>query len=146
MEKSVNQGSELCPKCLVNKATTRKSRLCHACFKKENPPKAEENPIADVLRGLAGQVKLARSTEDWQKLWAAIEPVYLQILSGSIGATAAQATLLSKIQDRAFGRPVATQAEKRIASGVIVLPALGSGEKMTICPKCGFDIMKDLEK
>jgi len=64
------------------------------------------------------------------------------ILDGSVKASAAQASLIKDIMDRAFGRPTSTQLEKRIAAGVIVFPALDTGMMMTICPKCGYDATK----
>ncbi len=89
---------------------------------------------------LIAKASLARTTEDWQSLAKELGPVYAGVLNGEIKATAAQASLLKDVHNRAFGKPVASQVEKRVAAGVIVLPALDTGSKMMICPKCGFDI------
>ncbi len=88
---------------------------------------------------------LAKTTEDWQKLAAAIAPQMTAVLNGEAQATAAQASLMKDILNRAFGKPVAVQQEKRVAAGVIVLPELESGDKAMICPRCGFDVTKDME-
>lgn len=92
---------------------------------------------------MLAKVAIAKTTEDWQKLAAELAPTVAGILSGEVKASAAQASLLKDIMNRAYGRPAATQEEKKVAAGVVVLPALDSGMKMMICPKCGFDVSKD---
>jgi len=89
---------------------------------------------------LIQRASLARTTEDWQNLAKELGPVFAGVLNGEIKASAAQASMLKDVYNRAYGKPVATQTEKRVASGVIVLPALDSGSKMMICPKCGYDV------
>lgn len=131
---------DLCPNCRKAKASTRKSRLCGTCHKKAPIPLAAKGMIAPDLMARAA---LAKTTEDWQKLAAELAPTMTAILNGEAKATAAQASLMKDIMNRAFGKPVATQVEKRVTAGVIVLPALDSGQKMMICPKCGFDATKD---
>lgn len=135
---------ELCPDCKKARASTRKSRRCSTCHRawvKALP----KNSVPGVLSPeLIGKMALAKTTEDWQKLAAELAPTFAGILSGDVKATAAQASLLKDVQNRAFGKPVATQAEKKVAAGVIVLPTLDSGMNMQICPKCGFDATKNL--
>lgn len=133
---------ELCPKCQKNRASTRKSRLCAACWKLEPKPKPVVNVVPAELLAKAAN---AKTTEDWQKLAAELAPTLAAILNGDAKATAAQASLLKDIMNRAFGKPVAVQQEKRVAAGIIVLPKLDDGDKTMICPRCGFDATKDME-
>lgn len=73
-----------------------------------------------------------------------LAPVVAGILSGEVKASAAQVALIKDVQNRAFGKPAASVAEKAVAAGVIILPALDTGMKMMLCPKCGFDATKTL--
>ena len=91
---------------------------------------------------LIAKVSLAKTTEDWQSLARELGSVYAGVLSGEVKATAAQASLLKDVHNRAFGKPTATQVEKRVAAGVVILPALDTGTKIMICPKCGYDVAK----
>lgn len=122
----------LCPVCQKAKASTRASKLCGTCHKKANPPPA-------VAPDLTARAALAKTTEDWQRLAKEIEPVIKKILEGKSDVTAAQSSLLKSILDRAYGKPVATQNDKKLAAGVIILPTLDTGEKMLVCPKCGYE-------
>lgn len=128
----------LCPRCLVAKASTRKTKLCAKCHKQwliENAQKA--SPIPPEL---IAKVAAAKTTEDWQKVAADLGPVFAGILAGTIQATAAQASLIKDVLNRAHGKPQSTQADRAQAAGVIILPTLGSGSKMLICPKCGTNV------
>lgn len=133
--------SPLCPKCQTAKASTRKSKLCATCHKNW----LAEQPKAGLLidQAVIAKAAMAKTTDDWQKLATELAPTFAAILSGDVKATAAQASLLKDVYNRAFGKPTATQTEKRVAAGVIILPALDTGMKMMICPKCGFDIGYD---
>lgn len=73
-----------------------------------------------------------------------LAPVIAGILSGDVKASAAQVSLIKDVQNRAFGKPAASVAEKAVAAGVIILPALDTGMKMMLCPKCGYDATKTL--
>lgn len=86
---------------------------------------------------------MAKTTEDWQNLAKELASVYAGILSGEVKATAAQAALVKDVYNRAYGKPTASQAEKRVAAGVVILPALDDGSKKMICPKCGYDVAKN---
>src|SRR4029077_2494867 len=135
------QSTALCPKCQKRKASTRKSRLCQKCFDLEPKAVKSSGLIPDDLMAKAA---LAKTTEDWQKLAAAIGPQMTAILNGEAQATAAQASLMKDIMNRAFGKPVAVQTEKRVSAGVIILPKLDDGSKSMICPQCGFDATKNI--
>ena len=88
---------------------------------------------------------VARTKEDWRKLASELAPAIKSIADGSQPATAAQASMLKEIMARAYGKPVATQEENKVASGLIVLPTLDSGEKTMVCPRCGYDVTQGLE-
>lgn len=134
---------ELCPNCKTARASTRKSRLCGTCWKKKEKSDAAGKTVPSAIsEDFLAKATLAKTTEDWQKLAAELAPVMTEILNGSIKATSAQASLIKDIMNRAFGKPVAVQQEKRVAAGVIILPALDSGATMKICPQCGFDATK----
>jgi hypothetical protein len=75
-------------------------------------------------------------------LGEAIAPIMSGIMAGNVIASAAQVSLIKDIMNRAYGKPVATQAEKKISTGILILPALDTGSKMTICPRCQYDIDK----
>lgn len=127
-----NPDKPLCIRCNKRNGQEQYKGLCNACYREQTaPPKLPED--------LASKAALARSTEDWQKLASDVAPVLQGILDGRIKASAAQAALLKDIMNRAFGVPKASQMEKRVAAGVIILPALNNNEKMMICPKCGHD-------
>lgn len=136
--------ADLCPNCMKAKASTRKSKLCSTCYKAWF--RAQPKSIGQILpQEVIAKFALAKTTEDWQKLAAELAPTFTAILSGEVKATAAQAALLKDVYNRAFGKPVATQTDKRVAAGVIVLPTLNTGSEMTfICKKCGYDPTKTL--
>lgn len=87
----------------------------------------------------------ARTTEDWQTLGEAIAPIMASIMAGNVNANAAQVSLIKDIMNRAYGKPVATQAEKKVSSGVILLPTLNTDKFATTCPKCAFDAISLLQ-
>jgi len=121
----------------------KKKGLCQKHYQKEWRAalrKAEE--AAALPANLGEMVATARSAEDWQRVAAAVQPVMQGILDGTTKASAAQVALLKDVLNRAYGKPVATQEERKTSAGVIILPTLGDGAVMMLCPKCGFDIAK----
>lgn len=96
---------------------------------------------AEIIEGMSK----ARTTEDWQTLGEAIAPIMSGIMAGNVIASAAQVSLIKDIMNRAYGKPVATQAEKKVSSGVILLPALSQDKFSMICPKCAFDAIQLLQ-
>jgi hypothetical protein len=132
---------KLCVEC--GKRPAARGDLCHACYQADYRARKKQAAIdaakPKVPDDLAVRVQLAKTTEDWQKLAAMIAPVMQAILDGTGKATAAQTSLIKDIMNRAYGKPVASAQEKREAAGVIVLPTLDTGEKMMICPKCGYN-------
>lgn len=87
----------------------------------------------------------ARTTEDWQTLGEAIAPIMASIMAGNVLANAAQVSLIKDIMNRAYGKPVATQAEKKVSSGVVLLPTLETDKRSMTCPKCAFDAINQLQ-
>lgn len=87
----------------------------------------------------------ARTTEDWQTLGEAIAPIMASIMAGNVIASAAQVSLIKDIMNRAYGKPVATQADKKVSSGVVLLPALNTNKFSMVCPKCAFDAIQLLQ-
>lgn len=96
---------------------------------------------ADIIEGMSK----ARTTEDWQTLGEAIAPVMASIIGGNVLASAAQVSLIKDIMNRAYGKPVATQADKKVSSGVVILPALSTNDSSLTCPKCMFDAIQLLQ-
>lgn len=87
----------------------------------------------------------ARTPEDWQALGAALTPVMARIMAGNVTASAAQVSLIKDIMNRAYGKPVATQADKKVNTGIVVLPTLSTNEHTMTCPKCMFDALSNLQ-
>jgi len=110
----------------------------------KNPP--SNVPVVQWPKDMGEKMALAKTTEDWQKIAAIIAPVMQSILDGQVKATASQVSLMKDVLNRAYGRAVATQSEKKVAAGIVLLPTLNTGEFTTICPNCGFDAMKPLAK
>lgn len=131
--------ADLCPQCKTAKASSRKSKLCGTCHKRApQVPKATGTIGQDIIARAA----LAKTTEDWQKLAAELAPIMTGILNGEVKATAAQASLIKDIMNRAFGKPTASQESTKQAAGVIILPVLDTGKLMHVCPQCGYDATK----
>jgi len=103
-------------------------------------------PLVNWPKDLGEQMALARTTEDWQKIAQVIAPVMQSILDGRTRATASQVSLMKDVLNRAYGRAVATQSEKKVAAGIVLLPTLNTGESAHVCPRCGFDAMNPLDK
>lgn len=87
----------------------------------------------------------ARTTEDWQTLGEVIAPIMASIMAGNVIASAAQVSLIKDIMNRAYGKPVATQADKKVSSGIIILPSLSTNDSSLTCPKCMFDAIQLLQ-
>lgn len=139
---------ELCPVCQQRPRGKYAGGRCNYCYKAKRDGDAEkkrsiqQKAFNEVLpKDLLGQVGSAKTTQDWQDVASKLGPTIQGILNGDITATAAQAALIKDIMNRAYGKPVATQSEREVASGVLVLPALSTGESMTICPKCGSEFI-----
>jgi hypothetical protein len=121
---------------------SKKLMLCMTHYQAQ---RRERLKPPEMPADLGARVSQAKTTEDWQKIAAAVAPVMQGILDGQTKASAAQVSLLKDILNRAYGKPVATQHEKRVAAGVIVLPALDTGAATTVCPKCGYDATKTMD-
>ena len=99
----------------------------------------------EIPKDLAEKVANARTTEDWQALAKGIVPVMQGILDGTVKGSAAQVGLLKDVLNRAYGKPMATQQDKKVAAGIVILPTLATDEKATVCPRCGYDSLNVLE-
>lgn len=144
-----------CTRPLANKA----SGLCMTHYQKNrraniragvvNPkaPKASSVPPAQFVipQDIIDNMSKARTTEDWQNLGEAIAPIMASIMSGNVLASAAQVSLIKDIMNRAYGKPVATQTEKKVSSGVVILPGLNTNIHSMTCPKCMFDAIEKLQ-
>ncbi len=100
-------------------------------------PKAAKAHAVD-LTGL--ELPDPSDTDDskWVALAKRLWPTWVGIASGELRASAAQKAILSDIMTRAHGKAGAERAEdpSKLDRPVIVLPALGDGKSLTICPVC----------
>lgn len=109
----------------------------------KKPAPKEELPVIpmEVIEGMSK----ARSAEDWQALAAALAPSLAMIMTGKVNASAAQVSLIKDIMNRAYGKPVATQADKSVSTGIVLLPAIGQNAQSMTCPQCQFDAISQLQ-
>lgn len=109
----------------------------------ESKKPVEELPVIplEVIEGMSK----ARTAEDWQNLAAALAPSLAMIMTGKINASAAQVSLIKDIMNRAYGKPVATQSDKQVNTGIVLLPTLASNAGALTCPKCMFDEIEKLQ-
>jgi hypothetical protein len=92
--------------------------------------------VAAALSDLQKMMKTAKTDDEWQQLAAAITPTAVKIMQGAVKASSSQASLIRHIFDRAYGRVSKTQEDKAGASGLVVLPTLGSGQGVEVCKRC----------
>ena len=90
----------------------------------------------------ASILKEKRADDEWCRLAKELDGVVKGIADGTVKATAAQAGTIRHILDRCYGRVQEKASEKKPASGIVVLPMLGSGATtqtcFTTCPQCGW--------
>lgn len=91
----------------------------------------------------AGILNERKTDDEWCRLAKELEPTIKGIADGTIVANAAQAGTVKHIMERCYGRVQERQSEKRPASGVIVLPALGGYGGLTLCPRCAAEFSDD---
>jgi hypothetical protein len=129
-------------RCMMHYQQQRRERI-----KTGRAPNAKQvSPLQFVIPPeIAEGMNKARTTEDWQTLGEAIAPIMTSILAGNVIASAAQVSLIKDIMNRAYGKPVSTQTEKQVNTGVVILPALSTGADSLICPKCAFDAINLLQ-
>ena len=121
----------LCIKCGVRNGLTIYKGLCSKCYAEKLGQK-DKSPLADIGAQMAG----VKTPEDWQKLAKSLSSVVEAIARGGLKATAAQASILKTIYDRAYGRVTKSQEEGKGPLGIVVLPILGTGVGARICPYC----------
>ena len=120
----------LCVQCGKRNGIPNFQNLCSRCYNiKRLLPK-------EPLEGLGEKVDAAAKTGDWLKLARSLTGVYEMIGRGDIKATAAQASVLNNIMERAYGKVTKVQEEEKKEANVVVLPLLGTGVGARICPKC----------
>lgn len=135
-----------CGKPIVNKT----HGLCNGCYatmrarKKRAEAQAAKETI-QIPKDLGEKVAQAKTPDDWKVIAASVSTVMQGILDGTTKASAAQVSLLKEIMNRAYGRPVATQEDKKTSTGIVILPTLDTAEKGTVCPRCGFDVLNKAE-
>lgn len=99
-------------------------------------PSMESVPMTlKVLPALAEEPK---TKDDWVKLAERLKPTIDGITDGTVKASASQSALIRHILDRAYGRVVQSQNEKRPAAGIVLLPVLGERGDSKMCPQCGY--------
>lgn len=113
--------------------------------RKEQNEKKEKEGLPVIPPEVLEKMSTARSAEDWQALAAALAPSLSRIMTGHVNASAAQVSLIKDIMNRAYGKPVATQADKKTSIGLVLLPTLGLNENTFTCPKCSFDAIAKLQ-
>lgn len=120
----------LCTQCGKRNGIPNFKGLCSRCYNINRllPP--------EPLEGLGAKVVAAKKTGDWLKLAEELTGIYTSIGRGEVKATAAQASILNNIMERAYGKVTKTQEEEKKESNVVVLPILGTGVGARICPKC----------
>ena len=76
--------------------------------------------------------------EGWKKAADALWPTWRSIAAGHVDASPRQAIALRDIMDRGRGKAGRQVGGPEVAEiGVVVLPALGTGAGLTVCPNCG---------
>jgi hypothetical protein len=124
---TTNSNPELCPQCLTRKAGKYPNGLCRKCYDAGKL----EMPV-----DLPEKVRTAQVSGDWRGLADSLMPVIVGSADGSIKVTAAQASLLKHITDRAYGKVTKTQEDKSEAAGVVILPMMGQDANAFVCEKC----------
>jgi len=123
----------LCTTCGVRNGLVIYKGLCSKCYAEK---RAANLAASGPLNNLGEKMATARNVEDWKRLAKDLSPIMEQIARGEIKATAAQASILKSINDRAYGRVTKSQEESKGPLGIVVLPLLGTGMGAQICPKC----------
>ena len=123
---------KLCSLCNTRKSGPYPDGLCRKCYDLRRVADAESRLPAD----LKDKVRRAEATGDWKTLAETLGETFKGVAAGTIKATAAQASVLKHIMDRAYGRVSKTQEDKLGPTGVVILPTLGNAETTHICDKC----------
>jgi hypothetical protein len=101
------------------------------------PPEA----VDEELEALSQALVEVADVDDWSVLAERARPLLAKIAAGQIKASNAQISALKMILQHApkeagDGRPL----------GVVVLPALGSGADMQMCPRCRYELEEALQR
>lgn len=123
-----------CPACGTRASGPYPDGLCRRCYDIKRAGKPPLTPAK--FEELQERLKTAEATGDWKKLADELQPTFTAIANGTVKATAAQASLIKHIFDRAYGRVTKTQEDKRGPIGIIILPSMGVNESAQMCPQC----------
>lgn len=104
--------------------------LCRHCYD------VKRNDTAKLPADLQRLVAEAQKTGDWKALAEQLQPTMTAIAQGLVKASAAQASILNMIFNRAFGKVTKSQEDAKGPVGVIVLPSLGEDGMSRLCPQC----------
>lgn len=74
----------------------------------------------------------------WCDKYKTLEGRFDAIALGEVKVTAAEARVLTSITERCFGKVEPKKESERVVSGVLLLPTIGTGSEILICPKCGY--------
>lgn len=126
----------LCPECGLRNVGPYPGGTCRKCYDTKRATKITIGK--GVPQDLADRIKAAQASGDWKALADSLNNVVTGIANGTVDASAAQASLLRHILDRAYGRVSKTQEDKQGPIGIVILPSIGreNSEDTQICPKC----------
>lgn len=129
-----------CPECIarndgvVRNAGPYPGGTCRKCYDTKRATKITIGK--GVPQDLADRVKAAQASGDWKALADSLNSIVQGIANGSITASAAQASLIKHILDRAYGRVSKTQEDKQGPLGIVILPTIGRDSDTQVCAKC----------
>lgn len=108
--------------------------LCRRCYDIKRAGKPPLTPAK--FEELQDRLKAAEASGDWKALADSLQDTFKAVAAGTVKATAAQASIMKHIFDRAYGKVSKSQEDKRGPIGVIVLPTMGTETAMHVCPAC----------
>jgi len=126
----------LCPRGCGRNSGNYPGGLCRACY---NDKRRTAIKIGtEVPKDLADRIRQAQVSGDWKALADSLNDTVKGIADGTIKASAAQASLVKHILDRAYGRVSKSQEDKQGPVGIVILPSVGrdNSEDLRICPEC----------
>lgn len=134
MGRHASPDAKLCPACATRASGPYPDDLCRRCYDIKRAGKPPLTPAK--FEELQEKLKTAEATGDWKKLAEELQPTFVAIANGTVKTTAAQASIIKHIFDRAYGKVSKTQEDKRGPIGLVILPSLGSQTTAQICPQC----------
>lgn len=123
-----------CPKCGIRNSGKYPGGICRNCYDVARTTQVKIGAL--VPNDIAERVKKAQTKGDWRALADSLADVVKSIASGETEATAAQASMLKHIMDRAYGRVSKSQEDKQGPIGIVILPTIHSGMDARVCKRC----------